>query len=142
MTRDRRTAVAILAAVAVTGGLAGMVNALGAEFLADRGSQLWRLYTMNAFGGLVTTVGGLIGLGAFAMRSKLIAGLAGLIFLGVAGLTLIALGQTYNLFGGRGSTVSFWLMLGIGFTALAASPEVAGAAPLAGETRESESQAR
>lgn len=141
MTRDRRRAVAILAAVAVTGGLAGLVNALGGEFLADRGSQLWRLYTMNAFGGLVTIVGGLIGLGAFAMRSKVIAGLAGLIFLGVAGLTLTALGQTYNLFGGRGSTVSFWLMLGIGFTALAASPEVAGAAPLAGETRESQSQA-
>ena len=141
MTRDRRRAVAILAAVAITGGLAGLVNALGGEFLADRGSQLWRLYTMNAFGGLVTIVGGLIGLGAFAMRSKVIAGLAGLIFLGVAGLTLTALGQTYNLFGGRGSTVSFWLMLGIGFTALAASPEVAGAAPLAGETRESQSQA-
>lgn len=129
MTRDRRTAFAILAFVSLVGGLAGTINALGAEFSADRGSQLWRLYTMNAFGGLVTIVGGLIGVGAFALRSKAIAGFAGLIFLGLAGLTLIALGQTYNLFGGRGSTVSFWLMLGIGFTALAASPEVSGAAP-------------
>lgn len=136
MTRDRRNAIAVLAVVAVVGGLAGTINALGAEFTADRGSQLWRLYTTNAFGGVVTVVGGLIGAGAFAGRSKQIAGLAGLVFLGMAGLTLIALGQTYNLFGGRGSTVSFWMMLGLGFTALAASPEVSGAAgPGADEPR-------
>lgn len=142
MRRDRRTALATLALVALVGGLAGTINALGAELMAERGSQLWRLYTMNAFGGLVTIVGGLIGVGAFATRSKPIAGFAGLIFMGLAGLTLIALGQPYNLFGGRGSTVSFWLMLGIGFTALAASPEVSGAAPPAEETRESRSRAR
>ncbi len=124
MRRERGKAVAILAAVAIVGGSAGMINALAADFMADRGSQLWRLFTMNAFGGLVTIVGGLVGVGAVALRSKVIAGLAGLMFLGATGLTLIALGQTYNLFGGRGSTVSFWLMLGIGFAALAISPEV------------------
>ena len=128
MTRDRSKAVATLAAVAIAGGLAGTINGLGAEFMADRGQQLWRLYAMNTFGGVVTIVGGLVGVGAFALRSKTLAGLAGLLFLGVAGLTLIALGQTYNLFGGRASTLSFWLMLGLGFTALAASPEVTGAA--------------
>ena len=127
MTRDRSKAVAMLATVAIAGGLAGTINGLGAEFMADRGQQLWRLYAMNTLGGVVTIVGGLVGAGAFALRSKTLAGLVGLMFLGVAGLTLIALEQTYNLFGGRASTLSFWLMLGLGFTALAASPEVTGA---------------
>ena len=140
MTSDRRTAIAVLAIVAVLGGLAGLVNALDAAFFADRGDQLLRLYAMNAFAGLVTIIGGLIALGASALRSKPAAGLAGLIFLAEAGLTLIALGQTYNLFGGRASTVVFWLMLGIGFTALAVSPEVSGA--IGPRADESESRSR
>ena len=129
MTRDRRTAVAILATVAIAGGLGGVIAGLGGEFFADRGQPLWRLYAMNTLGGLVTIVGGLVGLGAFVLRSKPVAALAGLMFLGVTGLTLIGLGQTYNLFGGRGSTACFWLMLGLGFAVLAVSPEVSGATP-------------
>lgn len=141
MTRDRAKAVATLAAVAVVGGLAGTINGLGGELMAEKGQQLWRLYSMNTFGGLVTVALGLVGVGAFALRSKAAAGFAGLSFMGVAGLTLIALGQTYNLFGGRASTATFWLMLGLGFTALAASPEVSGAAARGpDETRESQSQ--
>ncbi len=142
MTRDRARAVAVLSTVAIVGGAAGTIDALGAELFADRGAQLLRLYAMNTFGGLVTVVGGLIGVGGFALRSKALAGLAGLLFLGVAGISLIALGQTYNLFGGRASTLTLWLMLGVGFTALAASPEVVGATgPESDEPMVSESRA-
>lgn len=133
MTRERRRAVAVLATVAVIAGAAGAINALGSPLMADRGQQLWRLYAMNAFGGLITVLVGLVAFAAVGVRSKAVAALAGLMFLGVAGLTLIGLGQTYNLFGGRASTVSLWLTLGLGFTALAVSPEVEGGAPATSE---------
>ncbi|CAN5733622.1 hypothetical protein BH18ACT17_BH18ACT17_15080 [soil metagenome] len=132
MTRNRTMAVAILAAIAIIGGLAGTINGLGGEFLADRGQALWRLYAMNTFGGLVTIAVGLIGIGAFVRRSKTMAAVTGVLFLGVTGLTLISLGQTFNVFGGLGSTACFWLMLGIGFTALGVSPEVPEATAVSG----------
>lgn len=131
MTSDRKIAVAVLAALAVLTGIVVMINAASAPFMADRGQALWRLFAMNTAGGLLTTIGGLVALGSVATRSKIPALLAGLGFLGLAAYTLIALMQTYNLVGGRDSTVSFLLVLGLGFTALAISPEV-GSTPVPG----------
>lgn len=126
MTRDRTSAIAILSAIAVLGGVVGAINASGVDVFADGGPVVWRLYAMNTFGGLVTIAGGLVAAAAAVRRSKAIAAIAGLVFLGMAALTVIGNGQSYNLFGGRGSSASFWLMLGVGLTALAISPEAAG----------------
>ncbi len=124
MTSDRKIVVAVLACIAIVMGVIVVINAASSPFLASRGAQLWRLFAMNTAGGLLTTLGGFLALGSVFTRMKIPALLAGLGFLSGATLTLIALLQTYNLFGGRASTASFLLMLGLGFTALAISPVV------------------
>ena len=124
MTRERRGAVIVLVVVATLLGLAAAINGLDTGFLADRGRNLWRLFAANTFGGLLTIVGGVVAAGSIATRSKAPAALAGLLFLAMSGLTIIGIGQTWNLFGGRGSTASFWLALGAGLVSLAISPEV------------------
>ncbi len=125
MRQERGRAVTVLAVVAIAGGLAGAVNAIGAPFAADRGEQLWRLYAMNTLGGVLTVVGGLVAwLGARrASKGPVLA--AGVLFLAMAGLTVVGVGQTWNPFGGRASTASFWLMLGVGLAALVVSPSTA-----------------
>ena len=124
MTRERRGAVIVLVVVAITLGLAAAINGIGSGFMADRGPNLWRLFAANTFGGLLTIVGGIVAAGSIATRSKAPAALAGLLFMALSGLTIIGIGQTWNLFGGRGSTASFWLAMGAGLLALAISPEV------------------
>lgn len=126
MTRERRGAAIVLIAVAIVLGLAAAVNGLGSGFVADRGPNLWRLFAASSFGGLLTVVGGIVAAGSIATRSKMPALLAGLLFLGMSGLTIIGIGRTWNLLGGRGSTASFWLALGVGLVALAISPDVLG----------------
>lgn len=124
MTSDRRIAVAVLALVAIVLGVIVAINAASAPFAASKGQQLWRLFSMNTAGGLLTALGGFVAMGSVASKMKLPALLAGLSFMSAALLTLVALQQSFNLFGGRASTVSFLLMLGLGFTALVISPEV------------------
>jgi thiosulfate dehydrogenase [quinone] large subunit len=126
MTRERRGAVMVLVFMAVVLGLAAAINGLGSGFMADRGQNLWRLFASNTFGGLLTVVGGLVAAGSVATRTRAPALLAGMLFLGMSGLTVIGIGQPWNLFGGRASIASFWLMLGAGLVALAISPEVRG----------------
>jgi hypothetical protein len=125
MRRERGQAATVLAVVAIVGGLAGAVNALGAPFAADRGEQLWRLYSMNTLGGVLTVVGGLAAAAGARRGSKGSVLLAGALFLVMAGLTVLGVGRTWNPFGGRASTASFWLMLGVGLTALVVSPSTA-----------------
>jgi hypothetical protein len=123
VTRERRGAVIVLVVAAITLGLAAAINGLGAGFMADRGPNLWRLFAASTFGGLLTIVGAVVAAGSIATRSKAPAALAGLLFLAMSGLTIVGIGQTWNPFGGRGSTASFWLALGVGLLALAISPE-------------------
>jgi hypothetical protein len=125
MRRERGRAATVLAVVAIAGGVAGAVNALGAPFVADRGAQLWRLYAMNTLGGVLTVAGGLVASVGARRGSKALTLLAGALFLAMAGLTVLGVGQTWNPFGGRASTASFWLMLGVGLTALVVSPSTA-----------------
>ncbi len=125
MRQERARAATVLAVVAVVGGIAGALNALGAPFAADRGEQLWRLYAMNTLGGVLTVVGGLVAWLGTRRGSKGPVLAAGVLFLAMTGLTVLGVGQTWNPFGGRASTASFWLMLGVGLTALVVSPSTA-----------------
>lgn len=124
MTGGRKTAITVLALVAIVLGAAAAINALSAGFLAERGAQLWRLFAMNTFGGLATVVLGVLALGTVVTGNRMPALLAGLAFLLVAALTLVRMNESLSLFGGRASTLSFLLMLGIGLVALVTSPEV------------------
>lgn len=125
MRQERGRAATVLAVVAIAGGLAGAVNAIGAPFAADRGEQLWRLFSMNTLGGVLTVAGGLAAGVGGRRGSKGLVALAGVLFLAMAGLTVLGVGQTWNPLGGRASTASFWLMLGVGLTALVVSPSTA-----------------
>lgn len=120
----RRAAVTVLAFVALVLGTAAAINALDAPLTASRGAQLWRLFAMNEAGALLTILGGLLALGSAAKRSRAPAEAAGLLFLGAAALTLVGVGRSFNLLGGRASTMSFFLMLGMGLLTLAVSPEL------------------
>ena len=124
MTADRRIATLILAAIAIAAGLAGAIVGLGEPFLAAQGQNVGKLFAMNTAGGLLTIGGGLLALVAALSRKPLLAVLAGLAFLGAAGLTLLGVGRSFNYLGGRGNTLSLFLMLGIGLVALALSPQV------------------
>jgi hypothetical protein len=124
VTADRRVAILILAAVAIVSGLAGAALGMGEPFLAAQGQNLGKLFAMNTAGGLLTIGGGLLALAAALTRKPLLAALAGLVFLGAAGLTLLGVGRSFNYLGGRGNTLSLFLMLGVGLVALALSPQV------------------
>jgi hypothetical protein len=129
MTADRRIATLILAAIAIVSGLAGAVVGLGEPFLAAQGQNVGKLFAMNTAGGLLTIGSGVLALAAALSRKPLLAALAGLAFLGAAGLTLLGVGRSFNYLGGRGNTLSLFLMLGVGLVALAWSPEVHVDAP-------------
>ena len=125
MTRDRRTAVAVLATVAIVIGIAGFINALDApSFTSGFDAQLWRLVSMSRLAAVVTLVGGVVAISSVLSGKRGPAALAGLLFMGAAGFTLVAVGRSFNWLAGRASTLSFWLMLGIGLLTLVFSPEL------------------
>lgn len=130
MTRDRRSAITILAGVGIAIGIAGFINALDApSWTSGFNAQLWRLVSMSRLGALITIVGGLIAIGSVRTSKKGPAALAGLLFMTAAGFTLVAVGRSFNWLAGRASTLSFWMMLGIGLLALTLSPEPGEMAP-------------
>jgi hypothetical protein len=126
MTADRRTAIWVLAVIAVVAGLTGTAGGFGEPLLAAQGQNVGKLFAMNVAGGLLTLAGGALAIASALLRRSLLAVLAGLIFLGAAGLTLIGVGRSFNYLGGRANTLSLFLMLGAGLVALALSPQVGG----------------
>lgn len=125
MNGDRRRAVTILAAVAIAIGTAALLNALDApSWTSGFKAQLWRLVSMSRLGAVVTIAGGVLALGSASSGKRLPAASAGLLFMAAAGFTLVGVGRSFNWLAGRASTLSFWMMLGIGLLALVLSPEV------------------
>lgn len=125
MRSDRRSGVLILATIAIVIGIAGFINALDAPSLTSGfKAQLWRLVSMSQLGALITLVGGLLAMGSVRAGRRGLAATAGLLFMAAAGFTLVAVGRSFNWLAGRASTLSLWLLLGVGLLALMISPEV------------------
>ncbi len=125
MRSDRRSGVLILATIAIVIGIAGFINALDAPSLTSGfKAQLWRLVSMSQLGALITLVGGLLAMGSVRTGKRGLAATAGLLFMAAAGFTLVAVGRSFNWLAGRASTLSLWLLLGVGLLALVISPEV------------------
>jgi hypothetical protein len=113
----------VFGSVACVLGVIALINAAGQPLFADRGEQLWKLFAMNPAAALLTVGFGLLTLvgAASGKRGPVIIG--GAVFTVAAGLTLVAVGRSFNVLGGRASTLSFWLALGVGLLACALSPE-------------------
>ena len=124
MSGGRRSACRILGAVAVVIGVWGSIAALDAPFTAERGTPLARLMNLNLLGALVTLAGGVLAVGAGAVGRRAAAALPGLLFGAATLITLVGLGRSFNPLGGRGNTLSFFLMETVGLLALALMPEL------------------
>ena len=112
-----------VAGVALVSGIVGFVLASGVSFTASRGVLVGSLMSFNRLGAMVTIVLSLAALAGCLSGSDLLAAAAGGGFLAAALLQLVQAGSEPNFLGGRPSTFSFFLMIGIGLLALTYPPD-------------------
>lgn len=121
MTSHRRAAV-VIASVALGVGLAALVVSSDLAFTAPRGELLGPLMAFNPLGAIVTTVLAIVALAGAAWRSRAVVALGGAGFGAAALLQLVQAGRATNVLGGRPSTFSFFLFVGVGLVVLGGSP--------------------
>jgi hypothetical protein len=101
----------------------GVVSLVGVPVSRAKGT--FAFVHLGHHGYLVALVGGLLAVlgGWFALRP--VVGVVGAGYVALAVTQAVLIGRQSDPFGGDGSTVSFWLGLGVGLLALAATPRAA-----------------
>jgi hypothetical protein len=120
----RRVRALVLGAViAIVIGVLGSINASGYPAFDSVGRVFLGAFPLNLAGGVVTALlGAFAGFGA-ARGSRALVVLAGVGFAIAAAFTVVSVGRSFNVFGGHGSTASFFLAIGSSFLAIGLTPE-------------------
>lgn len=118
MTGARRGEL-IISAIALVVGLGGLIVARDTSFTATRGETLLGLgVSFNILGALITIVLAALSVAGAVLANRVLVMVAAVGF-GVASLqVLVQFGRADNLFGSRGSNLSFCLALAVGLGAL------------------------
>lgn len=120
MSTDYTRPVMVLSGVALAMGLIALIASSGAAFAGPEGALLpVQLGFYSPLGAIMTLALGAIALLGGVSREPVIVVVAGLGFLAAAGLVLVQAGASTNWLGGRGSTMSFFLAVGVGLLVLA-----------------------
>jgi hypothetical protein len=128
MTDTTRRAVLVLGAIAILGGLAGLVVSSGQAFTEPRGARVWELMHLNPLGSWVSIRLGALPLLAGWQRSRVIALVAAAGFLAAVLAVTFGANRPTNPLGGTASTVGFYLGPGAGLLALALAERAAAGA--------------
>lgn len=120
MSTDYTRPVMVLSAFGLAIGLIALIASSGSPFAGPEGALLpVQLGFYSPLGAIVTLALAAIALLGGVSREPVIVVVAGLGFLAAASLVLVQAGGGTNWLGGRGSTMSFFLAIGIGLLALA-----------------------
>lgn len=121
MTPPRRAAI-VLGTVALVCGVAGLLAARDLNLTEDKGALIFALFRLNALGALVTIVLAIAALVAARSGVRALATAAGSGFALAAVVQLAQVGRETNVLGGRASTLSFFMCMGVGLILVGRHP--------------------